>query len=91
MSLHPVLEYEEAVCHGTGGSQSLFVDGSDEPDSQTEARPGHASLKELNFRTVLTLWQKAARDSAGICLSADGQSSSARMPAQPSSSWSNDS
>jgi hypothetical protein len=41
-------------------------DGSDEPDSQIEARPGHASLKELNFRTVLTLWQKAARDSAGI-------------------------
>jgi len=91
MSLHLVLEDEEAFCHGVGGSQSLFADGSDEPDSQIAARPGHASLKELNFRTVLTLWQKAARDSAGICLSADGQSSSARMPAQPSSPWSNDS
>jgi len=91
MSLHSVLEFEAAFCHGGGGSQSFFIDGSDEPDSQTEARPGHASLKELNFRTVLTLWQKAARDSAGICLSADGQSSSARMPAQPSSPWSNDS
>jgi hypothetical protein len=64
--LHPALKDELAIRHGTGGSQSLFVDGSDDPDSQTEARPGHASLKELNFRTVLTFWQKAARDDGGI-------------------------
>jgi hypothetical protein len=65
MSLQLVLD-EDAFCHGGGGSQSLFVDGSDEPDSQIEASLGHASLKELRFRTVLSFWQKAARDSAGI-------------------------
>jgi hypothetical protein len=66
MSLHFVLEDEEAFCHGVGGSQSLFVDNPDEPDSQIETRPGHASLKELNLRVVLSFWQKAARDSDGI-------------------------
>jgi hypothetical protein len=54
MSLHFVLEDAEAFCHGGGGWQSLFVDGSDDPDSQIEARPGHASLKDLNFRAVLS-------------------------------------
>jgi len=66
MSLHFVLDDDEAFCHGVGGSQFLFVATSDDPGSQIEPRPGHVSLKELNFRAVLSLWQKAARDSAGI-------------------------
>jgi len=66
MSLQLVLEDEEAFCHGGGGSHSLFFDSSADADSQIEARPGQASLKELNFRTVLSLLQKAARVSAGI-------------------------
>jgi hypothetical protein len=55
MSLQLVLEDEETFCHGVGGSHSLFFASSDDPDSQIEARPGHPSLKELNFRTVLSL------------------------------------